>query len=103
MLPILYQQNYIKTLSQLHHQLPIAGLDVKVSFQMSGALLRHDCESGQCRCGMAVVLVYGNDPHPATLWVRGQAGRSWISVDESVGHQISAEFEHRLKRALQTW
>ena len=100
MLPVQFRQSYAMTVSQLHRQLPQAGMNVEVSFQMSGAALSHGCDPESCRCGMAILLVYGNDPQPATLWVRGQAGRSWVSVDESLGHRISAEFERRLKHAI---
>ena len=102
MSPVQFRQSYAMTVSQLNRQLSKAGMNVTVSFQMSGSALSHDCDPESCRCGMAILLVYGDDPQPATLWVRGQQGRSWVSVDESLGHRISADFERRLKHAIST-
>ena len=101
MLPVQFPQSYEMTVVQLHQQFPMAGMNVKVSFQIAGSTLPHSCEEASCRCGMAVLLVYGDDPQPATLWVRGQDSHTWVSVDESLGYRVSAEFERRLKRALQ--
>lgn len=95
-----YQQDYVTTIAQLHRQLPLAGMNVKISFQMAGSSLSHSCDADNCRCGMAILLVYGDDPQPATLWVQGQADRSWVSVDDSLGHRISAEFGRRLQKSL---
>ena len=96
MSPVQFRQSYAMTVSQLHRQLPQAGMDVKVSFQMSGAALSHECDPESCRCGMAILLVYGDDPQPATLWVRGQAGQ--VRLQRELVSSITSEGQGRSSR-----
>lgn len=78
-----------------------AGLQVSPSFNLRTAIAadthcncpRHE---NDCDCDLAVLLVYGVAPLPATLLVYSHNGSSWLSLEE----QMPSELGFHIKSAL---
>ena len=74
---------YKATVERLVRRLPLSGYNIIVSFEADHGDQAACCRWQNCECGLAVLLVYGSESRPVTLWVNGQQGQSWIDVAES--------------------
>ena len=82
------------------------GLQVLQTFDFEGArgidtsctCAYHGTE--RCDCQMAVLLVYGKYPDPATLVIHGQDGKTWISMATPVETGSRQNLESSVRHTL---
>lgn len=91
-------QHQAETLAQICDALEAASLTIHRSFHLADAV--KPSNSQLRNKALTVLLVYGNDPMPATIVVRGHRFDSWVSVDRSAGALISAEFMSTLTNII---
>jgi hypothetical protein len=51
---------------------------------------------------MVVLLVYGDNPEPATLILQGNEGQAWISVINTPAQHLDPRLRSRIEEAIQT-
>lgn len=56
--------------------------------------------TNDCDCQMVVVLVYGRAPEPATLFLHGYGGQTWISLADRPEQPADASLVAAIERAL---
>jgi hypothetical protein len=81
-----------------------AGLQVSPSFNLRTAVAADTpctCphHENDCDCDLAVLLVYGATPQPATLLVHSHNGRSWLSLEEQVSSELGVQIKSTLADA----
>ena len=95
-----------EAVSKVKHVLNDTGLRVVVSFDSH--LVREGISptacphhgTANCDCQIVILLVYGEDSHPATLLAHGQDGETWISLAAPPGQRIPARLEKEISKAL---
>lgn len=65
----------------------------------------HDCQcpnhgTGECDCQMVVLLVYGKGTEPATLFLHGNNGQTWLSIAESPRQKTDTKLHTAIRQAL---
>lgn len=91
-------------------ELNSSGFRLVQTFDLQVARLAHpECTcphhgEAECNCQMVVLLVYRKQEEPATLIIRGQENRTWISiatpVDRHNNQQLEIAIRHILTRCL---
>lgn len=87
-------------------RLAAAGLQVVQTFDLQTARMAHvDCPcphhgTEQCNCQMVVLLVYGEQPQPASLVVHSHEGRTWFSLAGRASQPSNPRLEAAIRRAL---
>ena len=84
-----------------------AGLQLSPSFNFRTALpedISCNCphHADNCDCDLTVLLVYGSDPHPATLLAHRHNGRTWLSLVDNEEERPTATLKLQIKSALAT-
>lgn len=93
-------------LDQSIQLLSLAGLQVMRSFDLKAARAAHvDCTcpyhgTDQCDCQMVVLLVYGQDPTPATLVFHGHDGQTQIALVDTPELRPSAPLTKAILKAF---
>lgn len=67
----------------------------------------HDCScpnhgTDACGCQMVVLLVYGKSAEPATLFLHGNDGQTWLSIADDPHQRADAKFLQAIRQALES-
>lgn len=87
-------------------QLSRAGLRAMQTFDLHAARAGlHDCPcpnhgTEECDCQMVVVLVYGDAEAPATLFLHGNGGQTWLSLVDEPRQRVDSKLLATIKQAL---
>lgn len=83
-----------------------AGLRVMQTFDLHAARAGlHDCPcpnhgTEDCDCQMVVLLVYGKTEQPATLFLHGNDGQTWLSIADEPRQRVDSKLLAGIKLAL---
>ena len=83
-----------------------AGLRAMQTFDLHTARAGlHDCPcpnhgTEECDCQMVVLLVYGSAESPATLFLHGNDGQTWLSIADEPRQRVDSKLLTGIKQAL---
>ena len=83
-----------------------AGLRAMQTFDLHTARAGlHDCPcpnhgTEECDCQMVVLLVYGRAESPATLFLHGNDGQTWLSIADSPPQRVDPKLVAQIRVAL---
>lgn len=95
------------TLQWTKKQMSRAGLRSMQTFDLHIARAAfHDCScpnhgTEDCDCQMVVLLVFGQAEEPATLFLHGNDGRTWLSVADTPPQHTDADLLEKIRSALE--
>lgn len=96
-----------KALRWTKKQLSQAGLRAVQTFDLHSARAGlHDCPcpnhgTEECDCQMVIVLVYGIAEQPATLFLHGNDGQTWLSIADEPRQRADARLVAEIRLALE--
>ncbi|MDP1546165.1 MAG: hypothetical protein Q8L87_09085 [Anaerolineales bacterium] len=66
----------------------------------------HDCScpnhgTNACDCQMVILLVYGKNAEPATLFLHGNDGQTWLSIADSPRQKADVKLQVSIRQALE--
>jgi hypothetical protein len=67
----------------------------------------HDCScpnhgTEECDCQMVILLVYGNAEQPATLFLHGNDGQTWLSIADNPQQRADSKLLAGIRQALES-
>lgn len=83
-----------------------AGLRAVQTFDLHTARAGlHDCPcpnhgTEDCDCQMVILLVYGDAESPATLFLHGNDGQTWLSIADEPRQRVDVKLLAGIKQAL---
>ncbi|HPP64453.1 MAG: hypothetical protein M5U11_17150 [Anaerolineales bacterium] len=95
-----------ETLQWTRKQLSRAGLRSVQTFDLHTARAGlHDCScpnhgTEECDCQMVILLVYGKTEEPATLFLHGNDGQTWLSIADNPQHRADSKLLAGIRQAL---
>lgn len=108
MVPLLSVDHpFDEALRWTRERLSLAGLRAMQTFDLHAARMGvHDCPcpnhgTADCDCQMVVVLVFGQADEPATLFLHGNDGQTWLSVAETPQQRASVSLLGQIRSALE--
>jgi len=103
---LIVEQSYDIAVAEVMEQVDNLGLQHTITFDLKQARQAHaNCPcphhgTEKCDCQLAVILIYGNSPRPATMIAHGHEGKTWFSFVETpqhhAGHPMETLLVHRL-------
>ena len=90
----------------INEKLTHTGFRVVQTFDLYEARKAHpNCPCPQhgtddCNCQMVILLIYGDQGHPATLIIYGQDGRAWLSLAVPASGHGNQHLETVIRRTL---
>ena len=88
-------------------QLSQAGLHPVQTFDLHTARLAlHECPcpnhgTADCDCQMVILMVYGENPDPATLILHGNDGKTWFSIAEDPSQRVDGKLVGAIRNTLE--
>lgn len=102
------KQPYEQSLALLTRQLGNLGMRVLTTFALqtdqpfqTGCTCIHH-GSGSCGCRMSVLMIYGNDPSPASIVVHGCEGTTWFSLVDNPQQPIEPQLREDIRRIIES-
>jgi len=95
-----------ETLQWTREQLSRAGLRSVRTFDLHTARAGlHDCPCPNhgmedCDCQMVILLVYGSVEQPATLFLHGNDGQTWLSIADNPQQRADSKLLAGIRQAL---
>ena len=89
-------------------QLSRAGMRAVQTFDLHTARAGlHDCScpnhgTEECDCQMVILLVYGKVDEPATLFLHGNDGQTWLSIADNPQQRADSKLLAGIRQALES-
>lgn len=96
-----------ETLKWIKKRLSLAGLRAMQTFDLHTARTAlHNCScpnhgTEDCDCQMVVLLVFGQTEEPATLFLHGNNGQTWLSIADNPLQRVDPELLAQIQQALE--
>ena len=97
-----------ETLQWTKEQLSRAGMRAVQTFDLHTARAGlHDCPcpnhgTENCDCQMVVLLVYGSADAPATLFLHGNDGQTWLSIADNPQQRADSKLLAGIRQAVES-